>query len=54
MLHLVSCGLVYLLVGFGSLSVLRARPQAARRVSRISGAAMLIIAIGLLLEQALK
>jgi threonine/homoserine/homoserine lactone efflux protein len=54
LLHLVSCGLVYLLVGFGSQSVLQTRPQAARVVSRISGAAMVIIAVALLAEQALK
>lgn len=54
LLHLVSCGLVYLLVGFGSQSVLQTRPQAARMVSRISGVAMVIIALALLAEQALK
>ncbi|MGO4744763.1 LysE family translocator [Serratia quinivorans] len=54
LLHLISCGLVYLAVGFGSQSVLQTRPQAARVVSRFSGAAMVIIAIGLLAEQALK
>lgn len=46
--------LVYLLVGFGSQSVLRTRPQAAKVVGRISGAAMIVIALGLLAEQALK
>ncbi|WP_265555429.1 LysE family translocator [Serratia grimesii] len=54
LLHLVSCGLVYLLVGFGSQSILQARPEAARVVSRFSGAAMVLIAIGLFAEQALK
>lgn len=54
LLHLVSCGLVYLLVGFGSQSVLQTRPQAARMVSRISGVAMVIIALALLAEQPLK
>lgn len=52
--HLISCGPVYLLVGFGSQSVLRTRPQAAKVVGRISGAAMIVIALGLLAEQALK
>jgi threonine/homoserine/homoserine lactone efflux protein len=52
--HLISSGLVYLLVGFGSQSVLRTRPQAAKIVGRISGAAMIVIALGLLAEQALK
>ncbi|MFN1142891.1 LysE family translocator [Serratia quinivorans] len=54
LLHLVSCGLVYLLVGYGSQSVLQTRPQAARVVSRISGIAMTLIAVVLLAEQALK
>ncbi|MNH38759.1 hypothetical protein D3C79_998390 [compost metagenome] len=54
LLHLVSCGLIYLLVGWGSQSILQTRPQAARVVSRISGAAMLFIAIGLLAGQAFK
>ncbi|MGQ8708509.1 LysE family translocator [Serratia sp. TSA_198.1] len=54
LLHLVSCGLVYLLVGWGSQSLLQTRPQAARVVSRISGVAMLLIAIGLLAGQAFK
>ena len=52
--HLISCGLVYLLVGFGSQSVLRTRPQPRKVVGRISGAAMIVIALGLLAEQALK
>jgi len=54
LLHLVSCGLVYLLVGWGSQSLLQTRPQAARVISRISGVAMLLIAIGLLAGQAFK
>jgi threonine/homoserine/homoserine lactone efflux protein len=51
--HTVSCGVIYLLVGFGSQIVLRARPAAAQRVSRVSGAAMIIIAVALLIEQML-
>lgn len=50
LVHTVSCGVVYLLVGFGSHAVLRARPAAARRVSRFSGAAMILIALVLLIE----
>ncbi|MNH43410.1 hypothetical protein D3C79_1053090 [compost metagenome] len=50
----MSCGLVYLLVGWGAQSLLQTRPQAARVVSRISGVAMLFIAIGLLAGQAFK
>ncbi|MGY2340382.1 LysE family translocator [Pseudomonas sp. SDO5532_S415] len=51
LVHTFSCGVIYLLVGFGSQAVLRARPGAARRVSRFSGAIMIIIALVLLIEQ---
>jgi len=53
LVHTVSCGVIYLLVGFGSQAVLQARPAAARFVSRFSGAAMIIIAVVLLSEQML-
>jgi len=53
LIHTVSCGVIYLLVGFGSQVVLQARPAAARFVSRFSGAAMIIIAVVLLSEQML-
>jgi len=53
LIHTVSCGAIYLLVGFGSQVVLQARPVAARFVSRFSGAAMIIIAVVLLTEQVL-
>ncbi|MTD27552.1 LysE family translocator [Erwinia sorbitola] len=49
-LHIVSCGLVYLLVGFGSGKVLQTRPRAAQRVSQISGIVMCLIALLLLAE----
>ncbi|WP_213936707.1 LysE family translocator [Pseudomonas sp. dw_612] len=51
LIHTVSCGVIYLLVGFGSQIVLQARPAAARFVSRFSGAAMIIIAVVLIIEQ---
>lgn len=51
LIHTVSCGFIYLLVGFGSQIVLQARPAAARFVSRFSGAAMIIIAVVLFTEQ---
>ncbi|MDD2056771.1 LysE family translocator [Pseudomonas sp. GD03860] len=51
LVHIVSCSVVYLLVGFGSQVVLQARPVAARRVSQFSGVAMIIIALVLLVEQ---
>jgi len=53
LIHTVSCGVIYLLVGFGSQAVLQARPAAARFVSRVSGTAMIIIAVVLLGEQML-
>jgi threonine/homoserine/homoserine lactone efflux protein len=53
LVHTVSCGVIYLLVGFGSQIVLQARPAAAHLVSRFSGAAMIIIAVVLLTEQML-
>ena len=51
LVHVLSCGVVYLLVGYGSHAVLRTRPQAAKAVGRISGAAMVAIAAFLLLGQ---
>jgi threonine/homoserine/homoserine lactone efflux protein len=51
LVHTVSCGVIYLLVGFGSQVILKARPAAAQWVSRFSGAAMIIIALVLLIEQ---
>lgn len=49
-LHIVSCGLVYLLVGFGSGKILETRPCAARYVSQISGIVMCVIAVLLFAE----
>lgn len=51
--HAGSCTLVYFGVGWGSQSVLRARPSAALVVSRVSGVLMLVIALLLLAEAAL-
>ncbi|KAE9642219.1 LysE family translocator [Pseudomonas sp. PB103] len=51
LVHTISCGVVYLLVGFGSQVVLRARPAAARWVCRLSGLIMIVIALVLLIEQ---
>lgn len=50
-LHAFSCGVVYLMVGFGARAVLQARPSAAQNVSRVSGAIMIVIAVMLLAEQ---
>lgn len=51
LLHAFSCAVVYLLVGFGSRSVLQTRPVAARFVGRLSGAIMILIAVFLLIAQ---
>ncbi|KAF1370073.1 MULTISPECIES: LysE family translocator [Enterobacteriaceae] len=51
LVHVISCAVVYLFVGYGSGMVLRARPRAALNVSRISGGLMIIIAVLLLAEQ---
>ncbi|MCA7014904.1 LysE family translocator [Dickeya dadantii] len=53
LLHIFSCGVVYLLVGYGSKVVLQTRPRAAQIVSRISGGLMIIIAVFLLTGQLL-
>lgn len=50
LLHIVSCALVYLAIGFSAEAVLRTRPRAARAVGRLSGAAMVLIALLLLIE----
>lgn len=51
LLHLITCTLVYLLVGYGSRALLATRPQAAKVVSRISGGMMIAISLLLLTEQ---
>ncbi|WP_345830869.1 LysE family translocator (plasmid) [Pantoea sp. BRR-3P] len=51
LVHVISCGVIYLLVGYGSGTVLKTRPRAALNVSRISGILMIIIAALLLTEQ---
>ena len=50
-LHLITCTVIYLLVGYGSKTVLGARPLAAQRVSVVSGIIMVIIALFLFYEQ---
>lgn len=51
LVHILSCGVVYLFVGYGSQAVLRSRPRAAQAVSRCSGVAMIVIAVVLLVER---
>lgn len=51
LIHTASCAVVYTAVGSAARMVLRARPLAARAVTRISGAAMIEIGVLLLAEQ---
>ncbi|MGA4843546.1 LysE family translocator [Streptomyces sp. G45] len=51
LVHIVSCGAIYLCVGVLARTVLRARPAAARAVTRVSGAAMIVIGAVLVVEQ---
>jgi threonine/homoserine/homoserine lactone efflux protein len=51
LLHVTSCAVVYTGVGTGARRVLRARPTAARAVTRFSGTAMIVIGVVLLAEQ---
>ncbi len=47
LVHVVNCGVVYVVVGNAARVVLRTRPQAAKAVGRLSGAVMVCLAIGL-------
>ncbi|MCK8067540.1 LysE family transporter [Cobetia sp. 1CM21F] len=51
LVHIISSGIVYLLVGHCSQAVLKTWPVAAALVSRASGAAMVAIAMLLLADQ---
>ena len=46
-----SCALVYSIVGLSAKAVLRARPSAVRIISRVSGGAMILVAVLLVVEQ---
>ncbi|EOX6947243.1 MAG: LysE family translocator [Klebsiella michiganensis] len=50
-IHLITCTLVYLLVGYGAKALLATRPQIAQKVSIASGVIMVAIAALLFLEQ---
>lgn len=50
-LHMTACAVVYLTVGVLARTVLRARPAAARAVTRVSGAMMIVIGGFLLVER---
>jgi len=51
LIHVGSCAVVYLLVGYGASLVLKTRPRAALRVSQISGVLMMVIALLLFIER---
>jgi len=51
LVHVASCAVVYTGVGAGARWVLRARPAAARAMTRFSGAAMIVIGVVLLGER---
>lgn len=50
-LHMAGCTVVYLGVGMLAGAVLKTRPSAARAVTRVSGAMMIVIGAFLLLER---
>jgi threonine/homoserine/homoserine lactone efflux protein len=50
--HVAACGVVYLGVAFAARRLLRSRPQAAHVVGRVSGIAMIAVALALLIEHA--
>ena len=51
LIFVASCALVYSVVGVSARAVLRARPSAMRILSRVSGAAMVLLAGWLVVEQ---
>ncbi|MDJ1371242.1 LysE family translocator [Gulosibacter molinativorax] len=54
LVHVASCAIVYLVVGYGARRVLAARPAAARVITRVSGAIMIVIALVLVIENLLQ
>lgn len=51
LVHVASCTLVYLIVGFAARRVLAAKPTAALIVMRVSGVAMMVIGLLLIVEK---
>lgn len=45
MIHIVSCGAAYFLVGFAAQAILKSRPHAAQFTGRVSGGLMIVIAL---------
>ena len=53
LVHVASCAVIYTVVGTGARTVLSSRPGAAQVVMRLSGSAMVVIGLVLVLEQVL-
>jgi len=51
LVFVAACAVVYSVVGYGARTVVRLRPSAMRIVSRVSGAAMIVLAVVLVVEQ---
>lgn len=51
LVHILSCAVVYILVGFSAQIFLKTRPQAAQIISQISGGLIVLIAIILIIDQ---
>jgi threonine/homoserine/homoserine lactone efflux protein len=51
LVHVASCAVIYVAVGYGADRVLRSRPAAARIASRVSGVAMIVIGLFLIIER---
>jgi len=53
LLFTATCGIFYAVMGLFARTIFQARPRAARTVSRISGASMILIGLSLLIEHLL-
>jgi len=51
LVHLCSSLVIYSLVGYGAKAVLSTRPEAAKWVGRVSGLAMILVGMGLIVGQ---
>ncbi len=50
LVFVATCGVFYTIVGLSARAILNAKPAAARHISRISGAAMILVGLALLVE----
>jgi threonine/homoserine/homoserine lactone efflux protein len=51
MFHVAACSVVYLTVALSASRLLGSRPRAARTIARLSGAAMILVAVALTAER---